>query len=62
MVILLHSLLWRLARGEFYQLSSRSYFRHLFQVSAAREEVPGRRGFPGYMYTDLATIYEVKLY
>lgn len=28
------------------------------QVSAAREEVPGRRGFPGYMYTDLATIYE----
>ena len=29
------------------------------QVSAAREEVPGRRGFPGYMYTDLATIYEV---
>ena len=32
------------------------------QVSAAREEVPGRRGFPGYMYTDLATIYEVQLY
>lgn len=30
------------------------------QVSAAREEVPGRRGFPGYMYTDLATIYEVQ--
>lgn len=28
-------------------------------MSAAREEVPGRRGFPGYMYTDLATIYEV---
>lgn len=28
------------------------------KVSAAREEVPGRRGFPGYMYTDLATIYE----
>jgi|688.fasta_scaffold1315074_1 hypothetical protein len=28
------------------------------EVSAAREEVPGRRGFPGYMYTDLATIYE----
>jgi len=27
-------------------------------VSAAREEVPGRRGYPGYMYTDLATIYE----
>lgn len=30
----------------------------MLQVSAAREEVPGRRGFPGYMYTDLATIYE----
>ncbi len=27
-------------------------------MSAAREEVPGRRGFPGYMYTDLATVYE----
>lgn len=30
----------------------------LVQVSAAREEVPGRRGYPGYMYTDLSTIYE----
>merc|ERR1712072_173534 len=30
----------------------------LREVSAAREEVPGRRGFPGYMYTDLSTIYE----
>lgn len=30
----------------------------VFQVSAAREEVPGRRGYPGYMYTDLSTIYE----
>jgi hypothetical protein len=30
----------------------------LFQVSAAREEVPGRRGYPGYLYTDLSTIYE----
>ena len=27
-------------------------------MSAAREEVPGRRGYPGYMYTDLSTIYE----
>lgn len=27
-------------------------------MSAAREEVPGRRGYPGYMYTDLAQIYE----
>ena len=33
-------------------------FPVLWKVSAAREEVPGRRGFPGYMYTDLATIYE----
>ena len=32
--------------------------RSPLQVSAAREEVPGRRGYPGYMYTDLATIYE----
>ena len=30
----------------------------VLQVSAAREEVPGRRGYPGYMYTDLSTIYE----
>lgn len=35
-----------------------SYSLTCCQVSAAREEVPGRRGFPGYMYTDLATIYE----
>ena len=34
------------------------YYFCCLQVSAAREEVPGRRGFPGYMYTDLATIYE----
>ena len=30
----------------------------ILQVSAAREEVPGRRSYPGYMYTDLSTIYE----
>ena len=30
----------------------------VIKVSAAREEVPGRRGYPGYMYTDLSTIYE----
>jgi V/A-type H+-transporting ATPase subunit B len=30
----------------------------LREISAARKEVPGRRGYPGYMYTDLATIYE----
>ena len=35
-----------------------SYAEALREVSAAREEVPGRRGYPGYMYTDLATIYE----
>ncbi|EXB24029.1 V-type proton ATPase subunit [Morus notabilis] len=35
-----------------------SYADTLREVSAAREEVPGRRGYPGYMYTDLATIYE----
>lgn len=28
------------------------------EVSAAREEVPGRRSYPGYLYTDLSTIYE----
>ncbi|KAK5979533.1 Vacuolar proton pump subunit B [Trichostrongylus colubriformis] len=35
-----------------------AYAEALRVVSAAREEVPGRRGFPGYMYTDLATIFE----
>lgn len=35
-----------------------SYADALREVSAARQEVPGRRGYPGYMYTDLATIYE----
>merc|ERR1712153_176424 len=35
-----------------------SYADSLREVSAAREEVPGRRGYPGYMYTDLSTIYE----
>merc|ERR1712100_336257 len=35
-----------------------SYADALREVSAAREEVPGRRGYPGYMYTDLSTIYE----
>lgn len=34
-----------------------SYADALREVSAAREEVPGRRGYPGYMYTDLSTIY-----
>lgn len=35
-----------------------SYANALREISAAREEVPGRRGFPGYMYADLSTIYE----
>jgi V/A-type H+-transporting ATPase subunit B len=35
-----------------------NYAEALRQIGAAREEVPGRRGYPGYMYTDLATIYE----
>jgi V/A-type H+-transporting ATPase subunit B len=35
-----------------------SYVEALREVSAARKEVPGRRGYPGYLYTDLATIYE----
>ncbi|EAN31793.1 V-type ATPase B subunit [Theileria parva strain Muguga] len=35
-----------------------SYADALREVSAAREEVPGRRGYPGYMYTDLASLYE----
>lgn len=35
-----------------------NYCEALREISAARSEVPGRRGYPGYMYTDLATIYE----
>jgi V/A-type H+-transporting ATPase subunit B len=35
-----------------------SYAESLREISAAREEVPGRRGYPGYLYTDLASIYE----
>ncbi|MEK7794725.1 MAG: V-type ATP synthase subunit B [Candidatus Hydrogenedentota bacterium] len=35
-----------------------SYCEALRQISSAREEIPGRRGYPGYMYTDLSTIYE----
>jgi V/A-type H+-transporting ATPase subunit B len=35
-----------------------NYCEALREISSAREEVPGRRGYPGYMYTDLATIYE----
>ena len=35
-----------------------NYCEALREVSAARKEVPGRRGYPGYLYTDMATIYE----
>ncbi|HIU63282.1 MAG TPA: V-type ATP synthase subunit B [Candidatus Caccalectryoclostridium excrementigallinarum] len=35
-----------------------NYCEALREVSAARKEVPGRRGYPGYLYTDLATMYE----
>ena len=35
-----------------------NYCEALREVSAARKEIPGRRGYPGYLYTDLATIYE----
>jgi V/A-type H+-transporting ATPase subunit B len=35
-----------------------NYCNSLREIAAAREEVPGRRGYPGYMYTDLAQIYE----
>lgn len=35
-----------------------NYCEALREVATAREEIPGRRGYPGYMYTDLATLYE----
>jgi len=35
-----------------------NYCEALREISAAREEVPGRKGYPGYLYTDLSTIYE----
>lgn len=35
-----------------------NYCEALREIAAAREEVPGRRGYPGYMYTDLSTLYE----
>ena len=35
-----------------------NYCKALREISAARKEVPGRRGYPGYLYTDLATMYE----
>ncbi len=35
-----------------------NYAEALREISAAREEVPGRKGYPGYLYTDLSTLYE----
>ncbi len=35
-----------------------NYCEALREISAARKEIPGRRGYPGYLYTDLATLYE----
>ena len=35
-----------------------NYAEALREISAAKKEVPGRRGYPGYLYTNLATIYE----
>ncbi|AGO60915.1 MULTISPECIES: V-type ATP synthase subunit B [Ferroplasma] len=35
-----------------------NYCEALREISSSREEIPGRRGYPGYMYTDLSTIYE----
>ncbi|MGB9720843.1 MAG: V-type ATP synthase subunit B [bacterium] len=35
-----------------------NYAEALREISAARKEIPGRRGYPGYLYTDLATVYE----
>ena len=39
-------------------LTAADYADALREISAARKEVPGRRGYPGYMYTDLASLYE----
>ena len=38
-----------------------NYADALREISAAKKEVPGRRGYPGYMYTDLAQMYELSL-
>src|SRR5690606_10011944 len=35
-----------------------AYCEALREIGTAREEIPGRRGYPGYMYTDLASLYE----
>ena len=47
-----------LTAAEYLAFEITNYADALREVSAARKEVPGRRGYPGYMYTDLATLYE----
>uniref|UniRef100_A0A0K0DEN4 ATP-synt_ab domain-containing protein n=1 Tax=Angiostrongylus cantonensis TaxID=6313 RepID=A0A0K0DEN4_ANGCA len=44
--------------GELLEDTNMLLVKKQTSISSAREEVPGRRGFPAYMYTDLATIYE----
>ena len=39
-------------------MGNKDYAEALREISAAKKEVPGRRGYPGYLYTDLATMYE----
>ncbi len=43
---------------DFQRTGAIDYAEALREVSAAKKEVPGRRGYPGYLYTDLATLYE----
>ncbi len=57
-VIVLVNLYWQPLASSLNMLLVTALNPIILKVSAAREEVPGRRGFPGYMYTDLATIYE----
>src|SRR5215211_2197182 len=47
-----------LGRSVVFLTDMSNYCESLREISAAREEVPGRRGYPGYMYTDLASLYE----
>ena len=64
-----HRRAWRLTAAEYlaFELDMHvlviltdmtNYCEALREISAARKEVPGRRGYPGYLYTDLSTIYE----
>ena len=47
-----------LTAAEYLAFEQNMHAESLREVSAARKEVPGRRGYPGYLYTDLATMYE----